>query len=218
MKNMKPFLIALALVAVAQAGLAGIPPLPDLTLSEAYISYAGPEMVTLLVVPDGSGPAFTEARDSAGNSVDATITLVLCDALGDVTTMAHYPNEDLWLEFPGGEHLPTCAAPVRGLIADDFTDDMGTTHWIEAPQAGGYNEGPAMVFINNSQLESNAGLAIRFNSPDINGDLSVNLTDVSIFSGDYYSEYQFRSDILADGVVNLSDIALFATYYGAGCP
>lgn len=217
MKTLKLGTWLLALVFVPPS-IQASPLVPDLSLSEAFVAYPGPGMVSLLVVPDGSGSPFTEATGPAGSPVDATITLILRDGVGNQTTMANYPNEDLWLEFGGGVHLPTCAAPVRGLIADHNTDSEGTTHWTLPPMAGGFNEGPVFVFINGSALQGTPGLPVRFNSPDINGDLRVDLSDVSLLAGDIFGGYQFRSDLNADGVINLSDIAVFAGYLGVSCP
>jgi hypothetical protein len=52
---------------------------------------------------------------------------------------------------------------------------------------------------------------------DINGDGTIDLTDFSIFAGDYgktgtlHSPY---SDMNCDGIVDLTDFSIFATYYG----
>ena len=59
---------------------------------------------------------------------------------------------------------------------------------------------------------------VRFNSPDINGDLVVNLSDIVYFTQDFYGAYNYRSDFNWDGVINLSDIALMAQGIGAACP
>jgi len=185
---------------------------PDLFLSEAFIAHGGPGVPSLLVVPDGNGNTFTEAHDEQGDVVDATITLHLRDSQGMPIPL--FPREDLWLETVDGG-LVSC---IWGLIADDHTDHNGMTQWIEPAIAGGYSEGPVLVFVNGSPLTSNNGLPLSFNSPDINGDLVVNLADVVIFAGDYFSGYQFRSDLVRDGVLNLSDIALFSLHIGAHCP
>jgi hypothetical protein len=190
----------------------GITDVPDHFLSEAFIAYGGPGVPSLLVVPDGVGNPFTEAFDEQGNVVDATITLHLRDSQG--MPFFFFPREDLWLETVDGG-LVSC---IWGLIADDHTDHNGMTQWIEPAIAGGYSEGPVLVFVNGSPLTSNPGLPLRFNSPDINGDLVVNLADVVIFAGDYFSGYQYRSDLVRDGVLNLSDIALFSLHVGAHCP
>ncbi len=59
---------------------------------------------------------------------------------------------------------------------------------------------------------------LSYNSPDMNGDGSVNLADMGMFSTDFYGEYHFRSDFFRDGAINLSDVGQLATSFGANCP
>jgi len=186
--------------------------IPDLELSEATIAYGGPGVPSLLVVPDRSGRPFTQAFDEDGNLVDATITLIVRDPVG--VPFVNYPSEDLWLETDD-DGLVSC---TYGLVADQNTDANGMTFWVDPPAAGCYSEGPVVVMINGSQLASNAGLPLQFNSPDINGDHLVNIADVAIFAGDYFGSYHFRSDFRRDGVINLTDLAIFAQAMGANCP
>lgn len=186
--------------------------IPDLALSEAVIAYGGPGIPSLLVVPDRSGRPFTHAFDEDGNPVDATITLHLRDALG--VPFVYFPREDMWLET-SDEGLVACG---YGLVADQNTDANGMTFWIDPQPAGGYSEGPVLVYVNGSHLTSNAGLPLKFNSPDINGDLHVDLQDVAIFAGDYFGDYHFRSDFHRDGEFDLRDVAILAQKMLAGCP
>jgi hypothetical protein len=58
---------------------------------------------------------------------------------------------------------------------------------------------------------------LYINSPDINGDLVVSLSDVGLFSADLYGSYNYRSDFNFDGVINLSDNGIFASAFGIGC-
>lgn len=53
-------------------------------------------------------------------------------------------------------------------------------------------------------------------SPDMNGDLSVNASDFSIFGADWLSD-ACRSDFNCDGVVNASDYSLFASHWLHNC-
>ncbi len=185
---------------------------PDLFESEAFIAFPGPGEASLMVVPDGSGPLFTGAHDQAGNIADATITLYLRDLWR--LPIVNFPLEDIWLESADGGLVP-CRG---GTTPDDDTDINGMTFWNYPPFAGRYSEAPVLVLVNGSPLTSNNGLPLKFNSPDINGDGSVNLTDVAYLSVDYFAGYFFRSDFNGDGTLNLSDIALLARHYGAQCP
>ena len=62
-------------------------------------------------------------------------------------------------------------------------------------------------------------MPLSVNSPDINGDLVVDLVDLGMFAGDYNNaSYDFRSDLTGDGIENLADIGEFAMYNGDECP
>ena len=130
--KMLPLVFALGLI--AQPCYSDLP-VPDMDLSVATIPYSGTEVITLLVVPDGSGGSFAEARDAAGNMVDATITLTILGVGGSV--FSYYPRHDVWLEFPGGAKLSACF--LGFLIADHDANSEGVTHWSAPPFAGGYN-------------------------------------------------------------------------------
>ena len=45
---------------------------------------------------------------------------------------------------------------------------------------------------------------------DINNDGVVNLSDIGIFAQDYYGVYNPRSDLNGDGIINLSDLGILA--------
>lgn len=186
---------------------------PDLYLSEAFIAYDGPGIPTLMVVPNGSGSPFTEAHDEQGNVVNATITLYLRDSQG--IPFVYFPWEDMWLESADGGVVPCL---WWGMTADQDTDVNGVTMWVNPPVAGGFSQGPVIVYVNGSPLLSNSGLPLEFTSPDINGNGYVNLQDLAILALDFYSGYNFQSDLNGDGSINLSDIAIFAQHLGAHCP
>jgi hypothetical protein len=59
--------------------------------------------------------------------------------------------------------------------------------------------------------------ALYVNSPDINGDLVVDLSDIALFSSDLNGTYNYRSDFNYDGNVNLSDIGVLSAGMGATC-
>lgn len=186
--------------------------IPDISHSFASIAYDGPGIPALLVVPDGSGNPFTQARIEDGNEVDATITLTILDPLD--LPIANYPFEDCWLESMDGGLVPC----VGGTTADHNTDPDGITEWVNPLFAGGFSETPVYVMINGEALVTNPGLPLYFNSPDLNGDLAVSLHDVPIFTGDYFGSYHFRSDFHRDGAIDLRDIAILARKMQANCP
>jgi hypothetical protein len=185
---------------------------PDYT-SEVLFAYPGPELLTLMVQPDGEGPAFVLAQTPWGGQADATVTLILRDNNYDL--IVGYPAEDLWLESTDGG-LIACS---RGTIADANTDSQGTTRWSEPLRAGGHSATETVVMANGAPVWApNPRVPLVFNSPDINGDLRVDLSDLQLFTVEYYVTQGFPADLQRDGQVNLSDLALFAIAYGAECP
>lgn len=52
----------------------------------------------------------------------------------------------------------------------------------------------------------------RITSPDLNGDLSMNVADLALFAHDYRVHDQ-RSDFNGDRAVDLGDLVVFASYY-----
>ncbi|RKY67967.1 MAG: hypothetical protein DRP97_06840 [Candidatus Latescibacterota bacterium] len=180
--------------------------------SSATMAYSGSDAVSVMVLPDGTGDSLAAARLLDGTVVDATITLVLNDCWG--VPIASFPSEDLWLESPDGG-LVSCPG---GTIADANTNAEGITVWQAPLRAGGQSEAGCVIMINGMSLLYAAPLDVRFNSPDLNGDLVVNLIDVALFGGDFYGTYQVRSDFSRDGVLSLSDVVLMALAVGSACP
>lgn len=204
------FVAGCCLLPAFASAISGVPSLNE---STATIAYTGPGVPTLLVVPDGGGNPFTEARDEAGNPVDATISMYLRDGAG--SAIANFPWEDIWLQVDDGGMV----ACRWGINPDNNTDQTGMTLWVFPAAASGYSESVVWVMVNGSALTSNNGLPLSFNSPDIDANGLVNLADIAILAGDFYSgQTPFRSDFFRDGVLNLADIHLFAVHFGAACP
>ena len=186
--------------------------IPDLDQSIVSWGLPGGYSATLLVVPDGSGPAFTGARLSNGTLVDATITLTMVDACGDLICCV--PAEDMWLESQD-QGLVLCAG---GSIADHNTSQLGRTEWTAPLKAGGHSQSACRVLVNGIALPGSIALPLHFNSPDLNGDRAVSLTDIPLFAAAYYGPYAFAADLHADGHIDLADIPLLAQAMGAHCP
>ena len=72
--------------------------------------------------------------------------------------------------------------------------------------------------VNGTFADGGALPDLRLNSSDIDGNGTVNLSDVQLFATDFYGSYDYRSDFVWDGVVNLSDIVPLARAMGADCP
>jgi len=188
--------------------------LPNVPCDESWAEFAftGPEPVSLLVIPDGSGDVFTNAS-IVGARVDATILLHVRDC--GYMPIENYPREDLWLES-ADNGLAMC---YDGTIADANTDHNGDTTWTQPLFAGGQSEALCLVIVNGAAVTNTAGFNLHFNSPDIDGNRVVNLTDIPLFAQDFHGgQYRYRSDIYYDGVINLSDVVIMGQARGRGCP
>jgi hypothetical protein len=181
---------------------------------EYSMAYPGQEFLTLLVHPDGGGNSLDEAKLPYGGIENATITLLLRDANYD--PVPNYPREDMWLETED-DGLVTCQG---GTIADTNTDQYGMTQWQNPLRGGGHSQALTVVKVNGAEPELTSGVRLNYNSPDINGDLVVNLLDVTLFAEDFFMSpvYSFRSDFYRDGLINIADLAIFSQAIGASCP
>jgi hypothetical protein len=189
-----------------------------LDTEECFAFSATEGLLSVVVVPDGSGPPLTQvfqastADGGAGTVVDGTITLIVRTI--DAVPIANYPFEDIWLASQDGG-MKSCPG---GTVADANTDPLGVTTWRYPLRAGGWSEGFTEVYISGQTLTSGP-LAMMVNSPDINGDLSVNSDDIGLFMNDYNSPtYSYRSDFNFDGAVNLTDLGYVAAAMGVTCP
>jgi len=179
------------------------------------------EPVQVVVSPGGSGPSLTQASLYGGATVDATIRIQLWYQYDSPPApVPDFPAEDIWLEAPG---LVSC---MGGANADADTDEDGWFTFSHPLRMGGRSQienGPPYmhVVVNGSWLEDLSQYitpTIIANSPDINGDLVVNLGDLGLFADNFFGEYDFRSDFYWDGVLNLSDVGRMATTFGEDCP
>ncbi len=192
---------------------------------EMYSAHPDAE-VSLVILPDGSGPESTQAMTYQGETVDATISLWLVGASTCVTPVANFPFEDMWLE-PTGEKWRACYGPsCMDLIpADDSATAEGYAEFQRGFSGGGWSLGPLTFFLNGWAADDYCRdgtlfppFAMRFNSPDINADLQVNLIDVVLFSQDFYGAYHYRSDFVWDGEIDLLDLAVMAQSQGVSNP
>lgn len=184
---------------------------PDPAQSTAWLAYPGPEPLTLMITPDGTGGYFTDARTPDGSQADATITLRLVDTFD--SPIANFPREDLWIQAESGG-IAFCG--IFNMGADVNTGPDGLTIWSRRPKGGGYSQGPMVVHVNGIPLNGPPS-ELYFNSPDISSDGRVSLGDVTFFTMDFYGEFHFRSDLHRDGVINMSDVVPLARWMGRRC-
>ncbi len=186
--------------------------LPDPEFSTAVSAATG--WISLLNVPDGGGDDLSDCYAQGGDKVDGTVTVTLQDSEGD--PVPGFPAEDLWLQ-PASGTLTTCSGRLQ---AEDPTDAGGATVFLGPYQAGGHSEGPVTVKMIIDGCEYALGeLTLKFNSPDEDGDLDVDLTDESLFLADLPpTDYDYRSDFNFDGYVDpVLDYGIFNDHVLVDC-
>lgn len=199
---------ALVLVsAVALAASVAVANIPDRDLSTATIIPAAEGSVVYNRV-NGAGYAFTQAHQAGGAVVDGTITLTLVNYLGD--PLPNHPAEDFWLTTT----LNGLVFPAGGTIADAATNASGITVWQQPLAAGGCTVTEGVVVLVEGLPLNQAPVDLKFVSADINGDLLVNISDLSSFAAAYSGVYSACADLSYDGLINISDLTLFSQAYG----
>jgi hypothetical protein len=169
------------------------------------------EPVSMYTLPGGTGNSFSEAQLFGGSPVDVSIEIE-----GLPRDVPYY---DFCLETTLGGLVP---CPMYGACADHGSGGIGRITFANAPAGGGTTDESAGERARVLYIGEPLPLAtynIQFNSPDINGDGIVNLSDLSYFASDYFDlQYKYRSDFYWDGWVNLTDIPLMAMGLSSNCP
>ena len=200
-----PRFFALILLILAPGWIPGTAVARCIPFDPGDVTSAGGQV---LLMPDGTGPSLED--------LGATITVQLWACPGEPNAVVGLPAQDVWLEAPSVSTLAFCAP---GAIADAPTDATGTTT-IARALAGGGSGGAGLLLHGGGTIFPVDGL--QFVSPDLNGDLDVDLVDVAIFAIDFHSGdpvgVAARSDFDFDGRLDLSDLATMAAAIGKACP
>ena len=187
---------------------------------ETYIDVttSASEQVSLFCTPDGSGRAFDDAQGLGGHAVDATITI---EMYRNDLPVVGYPAEDIWLDS-SLSGIALCRS--AGMIADSSTGADGITTISMPLHCGGSMDavsGETLRVVVGGVPEEGLAHQILINSPDMNGDLVVDLSDVVLFASKYADSYlggyDYAVDFHYDGVINLSDLILFSQNLNAAC-
>lgn len=168
----------------------------------------------VLVCPQGDGQSLAEAG--------ATIHVLVINDQGDPTPSM--PPGDIWVLGCDEAWTTLCTPLISAIDADAPTDANGLTTVSGAIRAGGSGTGLWVVVggsIATGEWPACADficLPITVVSPDMNGDLTVDLTDVSLFASAWPPQpYSAASDMNGDGTINLVDVSLFARHLYHGC-
>ncbi len=186
-----------------------------------WIDFPVEEDVSLFILPDGSGPDLSEAQGFGGTVVDATIRVKLI--MVDGVAIGGFPGEDVWLQDESGSVF-SCPG---GFFADNSSDASGIITFSSSMAGGGHTEGPIYVYVVGNRAYDPQDYpfpmthppveGLHFNSADINGDGLINLSDIGLFSEDFFGMYNYRSDFYWDGYLNLSDVSKLALALGRTC-
>jgi len=165
----------------------------------------------IAVCPAGDGQTLAE--------VGARIDVVTRDPQG--YTVERIPPLDIWIIGCGERDL--CWA-ARLSNADDWTDANGATTISGTMAAGGAHTGVnvflmGIVVLSQPDCIEPLCLPLETRSADIDGDLVVDLVDLSVFALSFPpNAYNPAADFNFDGEVGLLDFAFFAAHFGHFCP
>lgn len=194
---------ALMVIGAASLAAAGI---PDETVSTAS-SAAG----CLRITPNGFG----ETLSSKG----LTVTVTVLDGNGD--PIAGYPFQDVGLaDNAGGADISLCTS---GWVSAANTNASGVTTVTGSGFGGGSTQGGMRATVAGVRITGSIALDIDVVSCDMDGDLDVDLVDLSSVPNGFAARFQngvynFQSDFNCDGVENLLDVTKFAIDNGTVCP
>lgn len=179
-------------------------PLPDPAL--CYFMNEAIEDVSILVCPHGDGTPLSAAKTLDGRTLDAKVGVWILDSVG--APMYNFPFEDIWLAVDG------LAMPVPGCLSDAPTDEQGRTEFALPLRAGGSTTAPVGVIVSGMEILGARMQNLRFNSPDLNGDLVVDLIDVGLFAQAFAGGYDYAADLYPDGVIDMADVGVLAQHFG----
>lgn len=190
--------ILCVLLTLPAAALAGVE-------CESFSSQVSEPGRMVLAAPGRTAPTMSEQG--------VFVTVVIRDCL--LAPIEGYPAQDIWLDGLYTSELALCQ---HGSIADAPTDATGTTTISGAIAAGGSTTHGTQVWANGSPFYWEAPLDLNFVSPDIDGDLDVDLFDFALFGEDFGAFGRARSDLHPDGEIDLLDLTQFGIHFGETCP
>ncbi len=202
-------LVSLILVLLVPAVVFG--EVPD--INNCDISTRATVDVSVLICPACDGMAFSVAKTFGDVFVteDATIEVYIRNNAGQA--LEGIAADNIWLEESGINFCP------GGNIADSDTDATGYTEFALAPCGGGCSDNLTLggYLAPGTPFNENSLPFLRVNSPDTNGDLVVDLIDLSAFAEAYFVPATYCFDFFWDGEMGLQDLALFAQHYRHLC-
>ncbi len=208
-------IITLALAAVCVLGLAGM---ASAGIPNTDNSLASADNCGRFTIAPGGGETLIEGTN------DYTIHINVRDI--NNTPVETLIATDLWLDLPGG--LAACASGFSQ--ADAGTDTNGDTQFTgtiyggtlgDAADGVNCDDNDLYVYALGIVLNGNAPVCVAFDSPDLNGDLSVTVADFGKFAADFNCAAGCDPchDFNEDGGTTVADFGIFAGYFNASvCP
>ena len=168
----------------------------------------------LYVCPQGDGPELSDCG--------SIISITVKDQSG--TPLDGVPAADFWLEGCSGG-MALCGGSGSS-NADSASNALGNTTMSGGIAAGGCDIGVVVVIqgvivlAQSTVCTTYECLPIVITSPDINGDLIVDIIDLAAFAIGYTSPPKPLTPCLdynCDGLVDIIDFAVFAIHYLHSC-
>jgi hypothetical protein len=156
-----------------------------------------------------------------GGNTDATISVTVKDATG--AAVPGIPAADFWL-VGCADNLALCGGS-GSINASAATDANGQTTIVGSLAAGGQDSGVSVVVqgVILADVNNNCDplcLAIDTRSPDVDGSLTVQLVDFTIFGAAWQpggGTFDDRVDYKCDGAIDIIDFTVFGLHWTHTC-
>jgi hypothetical protein len=176
----------------------------------------------ILVPPAPPCPLFVCPQGDTDSFQDQGWYLFICVQDGNGDPIASIPPTDFWLiDCDPLADASLCGGSASS-GADAMTDALGTTEMrLGNLTGGGCVDGMALVVQGFVVLDPASNCVSAFccpiwmRSPDMTGDLVVNLVDLSSFAAGFPPQpFDTCADMNLDGAVALQDLSRFAFHFG----
>jgi hypothetical protein len=167
-------------------------------------------------------PLFVCPQGDTDSFLDQGWWIWICVLDINGVAIPNVPASDFWLIDCDPLNDAALCGGSASSGADSNSNSAGmTTMSLGTLTGGGCADGMSLVIqgfvvldsLTNCTTDQCNPIALR--SPDINGDLVINLVDLSAFAAGYPPQpYAVCADMNADGVVGLQDLSKFAFHYG----
>ncbi len=164
-----------------------------------------------------AGAASAQCADPANSTFPAHV--VLCPR-GDLPVLGRVldvngnacagTNISMVFRGPAASSLYV-AASYPFPAANAVTRPTGEVVWW--PRVSGCEMGGGVSFVEAASGTA-LGQALTINSPDLDGDGQVALSDLVLFTAAYNGAYSRCADFDVNGVVDLADLVVFSAHYG----